>query len=370
MAESGLYWCDKGLVVSVDGPGGPSFATIRKPFARIGSHEGSEIVLSGQDVPRRCVYLHGTDEGIFWVGLRATDADGYVMGGWLAVGQPLNVGPYRITARLATANNASVPPSDNWLAKGSAEPPFPVVMISAQGRSLGQRMLTRRLTVVGRRKPATMGLSSLSVSVCHCILYYADSQLWVVDLLAKNGVALGQRRVEAARVPVGSSLKLGVFELTYLSQSDSVETQQAMDKVQHIPSSSGVDLGKADSAELAELQRQREMEWHRRWSQLEAEHASLMEQKDEFSRQRKAWEAERSRLQIELSQETARLQERIRQFETEREVFRAQQQFWERERERMERELAERRAQLDEEAKRLKAEEEQLRKLQGQGPGA
>jgi len=47
MTATSTYWCTESLLVTIDGPTGRSTIAIDKPFARIGSHAKSEVVLRG-----------------------------------------------------------------------------------------------------------------------------------------------------------------------------------------------------------------------------------------------------------------------------------------------------------------------------------
>jgi hypothetical protein len=217
-------WCRRKLLVTTEGADSRGSATIEKPFARVGSHEDSEIVLPAKEVRRRSLYLHATDEGIFCIDLTRTDATGYPVRQWLPAKQTVALGPYRIGARLAGVRR---PVPHSWcdlLAKGSASGPYPVVSVSVRGGGeIGRRLLTRRLNILGRGRSATMQISSRTVSRFHCALYWEAEKLWVVDLLSAAGTWLEGHCVEVAEFPEGTSLRVGRVEVTFVSLYDEAQ---------------------------------------------------------------------------------------------------------------------------------------------------
>jgi pSer/pThr/pTyr-binding forkhead associated (FHA) protein len=125
-------------------------------------------------------------------------------------------------------------------------------------------VLTRRLTVVGRRKPAAISLASPSVSLCHSVLCVDSGELWVIDLVSKNGLRMGNQKMEVVRLPVGSSLRLGVFELAFSRLTDSRETEYVLRRVHDPRCASSAAIGPPDGeqpeAEAPLPLRQLEME--------------------------------------------------------------------------------------------------------------
>ena len=212
---SAKYWCARSIVVTVEGPDGRFSATIDKPFARIGSHDSSEVVLSHKDVAQRCVYLHATDAGVLCIRLAASGSEREeVRDGWLAPDQIVEIGPYRITVQLADwPVEAEVPQPD--LEAPDSEPPHPQLAIVHRGRTVAHYPLRRRLTVVGRGGRSTLQLADARVSATHCVLYREADKLWAIDLLSSNGTLLAGRPLQAARVEPGESLALGNVELVY-----------------------------------------------------------------------------------------------------------------------------------------------------------
>ena len=189
------YWCDRKLLIAVDGPEGRSSTTVQKPFARVGSHAGSEIVLPDKRVRPRALYVHAAETGVFCLNLSASQSASSSSRGWLHPDQKLTVGPYQLSARLSGDVHPPLNCTADLEAKGSAEAPFPVVAATVQGEEIGRRLLTRRLTLVGRHRSSKIRLTSHSVSAAHCVMVWASGALWVVDLLSGNGTQIGRAHV-------------------------------------------------------------------------------------------------------------------------------------------------------------------------------
>ena len=145
------YWCQRHLLITVTGPRKQATVTVPTPYARIGSHPESEVVLPDASVAPRGLYLHATDDGVIGVGLCHDASAGALFRGWLLPEQKVSLGPYQISARLSADSRpqTSVPPAGR-----SPAVPCPVLTFSRRGREITQHRLRRRLTIVGRGRPA------------------------------------------------------------------------------------------------------------------------------------------------------------------------------------------------------------------------
>jgi len=235
------YWCDRKLLITLDGPEGRSSTTIERPFARVGSHESSEIVLRDKRVRPRSLYLHATEGGIFCVNLAPSYFGKPSSRGWLHPEQRLTLGPYQLSARLSEDVQTPGDSGSDLEAKGSAVAPFPVVAATVQDEEIGRRLLTRQLTLIGRHRSSKIRLTSHTVSASHCVMYWDSGTLWVVDLLSGNGTQLDGQPVDVVELPLGCCLKLGHVDLTYVTLSDS----HPADFGEHLPRNNapGVLLG-------------------------------------------------------------------------------------------------------------------------------
>jgi hypothetical protein len=223
MMMGSSYWCERKLLVRTQGPGSGFSTKVEKPFARVGSHEYSDVVLQGKGVQRRSLYLHATHEGVFCVDLTRTDAAGHALRDWLRAKQAVALGPYQVGAKLADVRR-TVPASwPDLLAKGSASGPYPLLSVSVQGKEIGRRLLTRQLNIIGRCEPSTLQITSRTVSRFHCALYWDSQRLWLVDLLSAGGTWLEDRRVEVAEFPLGASLRVGRADVRYVSRYDEAQ---------------------------------------------------------------------------------------------------------------------------------------------------
>jgi hypothetical protein len=220
MVADPRLWCEHGLVVVVEGPQGRTLTTTEKPYARVGAHAKSDVVLSGPGVPRRGLYLHATHAGVFCARLSDEDSAAEPGRGWLLPDHEVPLGPYRISAHLAGGR----PETGDWgpqalepdlEARGSAEAPYPVIAVSFAGREVARRRLGRRLTVVGRCRPSTLPIWGSDLSAPHLVFCWEAGVLWAIDLVSRKGTRLDGAPVEAAQLPLGGSVTLGDVELTY-----------------------------------------------------------------------------------------------------------------------------------------------------------
>lgn len=227
MTTRSRYWCEKGLLVTVEGPEGSFRTTIEKPFARIGSHPSSEVVLPGPQVAQRGLYLHATDAGVFCINLLQAGCAADEVIGWLDSNRAITLGPYKVSAQLAGGSEAVADAQPDLDAKGAVAPPFPRISVSIDGREVAERRLRRRLTVLGRGKSSTMRLMGNYVSAVHCVTYWDGDTLWVVDLLSANGTAFEGEAIEVVELPLGSSFVLGNVRLTFASMGDERKSTEA-----------------------------------------------------------------------------------------------------------------------------------------------
>jgi hypothetical protein len=214
------YWYEKGLEITVEGPEGRFSVKVEKPFARVGRHEASEVVLPDKGTPYRSLYLHATKAGIFYVRLRSSPSEnGQGDQGWLAPGQLLNVGPCQIAVQLAGGQvEPDVPPPD--FEGRETVPPYPVLTLVDHGKTIARCLLLRRFTVVGRDQHCTLRLADSQISTSHCVLYHEAGKLWAIDLLSTNGTFTVGERLTTALVAPGQTLTLGDHvELVYSSTS-------------------------------------------------------------------------------------------------------------------------------------------------------
>ena len=321
------YWCSRSLVITVEGPDGRQRVEVDKPFARLGSHELSEVLIPDKSISRRRLYFHATDDGVFCVDL-AHNKSGTSLRGWLRMDDGIKLGPYRIWAQLGSPAASEVWPQGETMAdleaKETAAEPQPVLVMSIKGKEVARRYLTRQLTVLGRRSPSTLRITSHSVSASHCVLYWKSDVLWVVDLFSGNGTRLQGRPIDVARISPGESLKIGPAELHFVDMfeklpvgnevepAEMIEGREAQD---HVDDGQGgeIDDSSPEMAESSALARQREA-IERQSSDLEAARAEFLQQKE-------AWQSKRQNEEHSLKERARQLEEASTLLAADREEF-------------------------------------------------
>lgn len=341
-------WCDEQLVITVEGPSGTREIHVPKPYARIGWHPDSEIVLQGAHVAKRALYLHATAEGVYALNLDREEAPLDQHGRWVGPQDVLAVGDFRLKARLASGGPEKIPDDDpvRW---GSAAPPLPVVRIFCGPLLKDKRRFRARLNILGRRPQCALQLRGQRVSSFHAALFWDQRRLWCIDLLSGNGTFLSGKSIECAEVTLGDRLQIGEFNLVYyrwsprrsmtpgwqpppaepLAHDSDGEAQDAIAcGTEAIPAAPPLQPAAPPLyAELAtEIQRlsQERRDLLQHWQQVAQQLASQLE---------------------ELRAETIRLRQ-------EREALQTQQSTWERHRDELARQLALKTAELN----RLRAE--------------
>jgi hypothetical protein len=217
MAFDDALWCGRGISLSVRDPNGVvKSIQLAKPFARIGSDYRSDVVLEEGNVPSRAVYLHATEEGVYFRRLVPRE-QGDASSGWLGAGQSLRIGGYRVTASLAGQDQRGHPLPDLRRCRYPADesPRIRIQRVGLKGPAV-EHTCRRPLTIVGRSRPSAIRLKRPLVSRCHCILFWDRRDLWVVDLLSANGTLLDGSPIDCQRVLPDQVLQLGEIQITYL----------------------------------------------------------------------------------------------------------------------------------------------------------
>ncbi|NQT38885.1 MAG: FHA domain-containing protein, partial [Planctomycetes bacterium] len=375
MATQSTHWCKQHLLITVDGPQGRFVKAVDKPFARVGSHPNSEIVLADESIAQRSVYFHATDEGVFCVDLSATDSEGSSRRGWMESRGSITVGAYLISAQLAHSSGA--PPTTrraDFQAERSAAGPYPVVAISAGGEEIARHPLSRRLTLIGRCRPSTLRLTTHSVSTTHCIAYSDAHALWIVDLLSSNGTRFHGEAVDVVALPIGESITLGRVELTRLDPSEEKgksrqeeaandereeeeekreEEEEAREKTAH--------GGPASQQPSATSSRPSGREIEELTAALDHQRAAFLAEQCEARRQRKQWEKEAVETEARHLQQTERIEQYFAELGVEQGELRRKEDRWRSEQDQAQEALAGERQQLATLLAELAAQQEQLK---------
>jgi pSer/pThr/pTyr-binding forkhead associated (FHA) protein len=216
------------LALKFEEAGGPTAdSAVRQfdyPFVLIGRDPRSDLILENAQISRRHTFLQAIAGRIFVVDLHSRTKV-YWEGeeaprshGWLDPGRFIQVGPYRIRS---AGDSPSLDPI--------AEPPDPTASMDPERRGAGLvpraslelpiRMgggpslwaLDEQVVLVGRSEECQFVLSDESVSRFHAALVPTPSGIWVVDLLARDGVNVNGERVHWAWLADGDSIRIGSF---------------------------------------------------------------------------------------------------------------------------------------------------------------
>lgn len=219
-SSSEQLWSDRKLAVTVEEIDGAR-RTIRvaKPYARLGSHDRAEVVVTGADISPCHLYLHATDEGIYCLGLA-----GSATTGWLDTERSIKVGRYRITAAFDEDGPPLRAPDHNPAAKDSIASPLPRLRVRLTGdkKHAFELNLRRQLTVMGRQTPSTLCVHHSTVSRTHAVLFWDGQSLWVVDLLGANGIRRDGESLTAGLLAPSQRIALGDVRCRYLGPQPNV----------------------------------------------------------------------------------------------------------------------------------------------------
>jgi len=251
------------LVLECEGPSQPAAASVDRsfdaPFVLVGRHPRSDLFLDDRQVSRRHTFLQAiagrilvTDlqsrTKVFWDGEEAPRSQG-----WLEPEEFIRVGPYRIrrSGCQATGDPAGELPSQSTpLDRERSEAgPVPRAALDlpirvGDGPSLWP--VEGHLAIVGRSDLCQLTLTDDSISRFHAALVPTPSGLWVVDLLAREGVHVNGERVRWAWLADGDTLRIGrfTFILRYETPPNKLTRQE-------VPLEAGASPAERPGTELA-----------------------------------------------------------------------------------------------------------------------
>jgi hypothetical protein len=203
------YWCSERLVVTVAGPTGESVVTLDRPFARVGSHPGADVVIADSVVARRALYLHGTPEGVYCLFLDVPHAAPEEKGRWLDPDHDIAVGEYRVRAGLLSGEYRGDRRTRATWPHGAGSPPLPMMMVIAATCSKTNATAStlsawapplRGLQLKGK-KSRRFTRSSIGIA----------SGFWCIDLASSNGTRLNGQPLDCSPICIGDRLEVGEF---------------------------------------------------------------------------------------------------------------------------------------------------------------
>ena len=344
------YWCEEKLVIRVRGPEGEREVALENPFALVGRHSRAHVVLDDMGVRKRAILLLAIDGGIYCAYLDVEQASQEQPGRWLKDDEPLQLGPFTLTARLASGTPLASPGWNPQKTRGAY--PIPVIHIYCGTLLKDRRRLRHPLVMIGRRPQCALRLRGEAVSSFHCLLYWCDQRLWCLDLASSNGTRVADELVGCRELQLNERLEVGEFSLLYyrwsprrLTPGFTREEARAHDDQLEVAFDASLEaLDDAEDGEgsvlgtsLAAVEQERKTQQWR--ADEERFQESLATQEAELVRLHQELEQQRTRAREELATHTAQLA-------SEREAFAAAQQHWVAERERLARLLAQREQQL------------------------
>ncbi|GAB4137696.1 MAG: hypothetical protein Kow0040_24550 [Thermogutta sp.] len=220
MASSGKsiqtteWWCRGDLTAILESPRGRQELTFTRPYVLIGSGEAADVRLSGPGIPRRLLYVHASQTGLFAVPLIDPSQFHPLPQGWLLDRVPLQLGPYRITFHWQPEGGIREGPREGDLCRRGSLPGLGWdVEVRSDDQALALIHVRRRLTLIGRRKPCAVQFAHPTVSACHCMVIAEGERLWVADLGSANGTLLNGEAVTVAAWPEHVPLSIGRLDL-------------------------------------------------------------------------------------------------------------------------------------------------------------
>ena len=194
-----------------------------KPLALVGQCRLCDVLLPHADVSFRHVWLQVLGERLLAVDLQSRTgvrwSNGRQRFGWVAPGESLMIGPYRIQylAPDAPTRPLSSPVCDSEQLFAIRSTQSTVMLEPLNGmEAYGSRHppsipIRRHITLVGSGNQCQIQLCDPRVSRVHCGLMFLGSELWVVDLLGKNGTRVNGTGVRLARLDAACELQVGPF---------------------------------------------------------------------------------------------------------------------------------------------------------------
>jgi pSer/pThr/pTyr-binding forkhead associated (FHA) protein len=195
-----------------------------RPFLLVGRLPLADLSLNNTQISRRHAYLQAIEGRVSCIDLESrtkTYWDGREVAqsrGWLDPGHFIQVGPYRIhrTDRQLEelASSEALDPFAPWDGEASGRDSPPRAGLELPMRAGGQSStwsIEGLLALVGRSERCQFVLADDSVSQYHACLVRTPLGIWVVDLVAREGVHVNGTRVRWAWLAEGDLIRIGLF---------------------------------------------------------------------------------------------------------------------------------------------------------------
>lgn len=210
----------RSLDLRVDLVGGGTLAegSVHMPYTLVGRHDACDVTLTDAEVNPRHAWLQVLGGRVYAVDLGSRTGlnwpDGTNRSGWLDVGTPVRIGPFRLHLRNAVApyprhfppNYQPLQSDPEVLRNGPA-----ILLEFRNGKRASDRwMVNRLITLVGRSPECKIQLTADDIAGYHCGLVHTATGLWVVDLSGR-GVVVNGERMRVAPLQDGAELWIGRF---------------------------------------------------------------------------------------------------------------------------------------------------------------
>jgi pSer/pThr/pTyr-binding forkhead associated (FHA) protein len=191
--------------------------SVPMPFSLVGRDDACDVTLTDSEVNPRHAWLQvlggrvfaidlGSRTGLSWPG-------GATGSGWLEVGTPVRIGPFRLRLRSPVAGRFTVAHTCNPLQSDSlAAKACPKVSLEFRNgnRAKDRWTVNRLVTLIGRAPECKIRLTADGIAGYHCGLVLGPNGLWVVDLSGR-GVVVNGERMRVSPLLQGAELWIGRF---------------------------------------------------------------------------------------------------------------------------------------------------------------
>ena len=203
---------------------------LHQPFALIGRDQRADVPLDHRLVSRRHVYLQVVEGQAFWIDLDSrsgTLGDGQLRKfGWLSAGKVLRIGPFELQRLVEDGSSGEHPLSESrpaispLVARAHISKPLPEVALEfLNGPSQSACWpMNRVMSLIGSASGCKFRLADPSVAPFHCGLLRTPSGLWVVDLLAPEGISVNDALVRYAPLAEDDVLRVGRYRIRIRSR--------------------------------------------------------------------------------------------------------------------------------------------------------
>ncbi|WZO95807.1 FHA domain-containing protein [Isosphaeraceae bacterium EP7] len=211
---------------------------VERPYAVVGRDVHSDLVIDHWLVSKKHVYFQAIAGRIYAIDLGSRAglkwASGMAAHGWADVPGGLQLGPHTVSvADGLDGRDDGKPPAWTPLAAQADDPETPLsVRIEPLelGEAFAPKRINRPITLVGRAPGCRVRIDHPSVSNFHCALVSVSDQLWMVDLLGRDGVRVNGELTRHARLMADDVLRIGSHNLRILEGSSNTPPPRVVGK--------------------------------------------------------------------------------------------------------------------------------------------